>query len=644
MDKVLLINPDLAAAAEEVTELSRRGLKIIPAANYLDAVLKLRENGSIQTILTEWEIPVSDGAGDMIRGPETFTEFLKIRYDVNIFLYTRDRNPRNVSFGGQLNGYFYKGDGDFDDIALKVRAEVISSKNRAPFFEKLVEYSRRANDGWHTPGHAAGYSVKRSPVARDFYEFFGPNLFASDLSVSVPALDSLLQPGGVIKEAQELAARAFSARHTFFSTNGTSTSNKVLLQTLVRPGEAVILDRNCHKSVHYGIIISGAEPIYLMPSVNNLHGIFGPVPKRRIVETMDRAIAAGKRVKVLFLTNCTYDGLIYDIADIVRAAHDRGIKVVVDEAWFGYARFHHEFYPCAMAAGADYSTQSTHKTMSAFSQASMIHVQDPDFEGIRDFFLENFNMHTSTSPQYPMIASLDVARKQMAMEGYTLLSRALEMSSFLTGAVNSLKKFRVLELRDLISDEIRDDGVRLDRTKITIDVSGTGLAGKEIEHILQTRHNIQIEKTTFNTISVLITIGATDSKIQRLFLALESIEHGAGNATPQRNRVLSDFRLTLSRMRFRPRDAFYCPGEKIMLRDAVDRVSSAMVVPYPPGIPLLVPGQVVTPEIVETLETYKDFGVEIHGLSGAELSVITAGAEADLAGRGCAVEDITVFR
>jgi arginine/lysine/ornithine decarboxylase len=260
-----------------------------------------------------------------------------------------------------------------------------------------------------------------------------------------------------------------------------------------------------------------------MPSINN-YGIFGPVPKKRIYETMDKAIKAGKKLKALILTNCTYDGLIYDIEDIVREAHKRNIKVIIDEAWFGYARFHPEFYPCAMTAGADYATQSTHKTMSAFSQASMIHVNDPDFERIRDFFMENFCLHSSTSPQYPMIASLDVARKQMVMEGYSLLSGALKLSDSLKKSINSLQKFRVLELEDMISDEIKDDHINLDRTKVTIDISKSGFSSKEVEHLLASKHDIQIEKSTFNTITILITIGSTRSKINRLFLALENLE------------------------------------------------------------------------------------------------------------------------
>ncbi len=640
--KVLLINPNLSSLLDEEKELAARGLKIVAASNFDEAIEYLKKDGTIHALLTEWELITEQRKARKISGREMINEFLKIRYDVNIFLYTNERNAQKVLNGENLNGYFYKGDRDFDDIAVKVRAEFINSKFRAPFFEKLMEYSKKASDAWHTPGHASGYSVKNSPWMSDFYNFFGQNLFTSDISVSVPMLDSLLNPKGVIKEAQELAARAFSARRTFFSTNGTSTSNKILLQTLVKPGECVILDRNCHKSVHYGIIISGAEPIYLMPSVNNNFGIFGPVPKKRIIEAMDRAIEMGKKVKVLLLTNCTYDGLIYDIADIVKEAHKRNIKVIVDEAWFGYARFHYEFYPCAMAAGADYATQSTHKTMSAFSQASMIHVSDPDFEQIEDFFMENLNMHTSTSPQYPMIASLDAARKQMALEGYSLLSRALEMSDTLTKAINSLKKFRVLELKDLISDEIKNDRVRLDKTKLTIDVSQTGMTAKEIEHILSNKYNIQIEKTTFNTLSVLITIGATQSKINRLYFALENIEKSSGNANGQsKGKILNHFKLTLSPMKFRPRYAFfYCSGEKLMLREAKNRISTAMIVPYPPGIPLLVPGQLITEEIIEILEFYRDYGVEIHGLNNGEINVMKKSEEEELTRRGIDIKDV----
>ncbi len=620
---VLLIDKEQDTLKKTSRELSSRGLNIIICSSFEGACDHLRENGSIHAILTEWEILKARKSKEIIKGLDVLKEFKALRNEVNIFLYTGITDIRQLSGGGIINGYFFKGEDAWDDIVHKVKAQV-DDKNRAPFYEQLVKYANKAKDSWHTPGHASGNSVRNSPYVKDYFDFFGENLFTSDVSVSVPELDSLLHPEGVIKEAQELAAGAFNAKYTFFTTNGTSTSNKILIQSLLKPGDAILLDRNCHKSVHYGVIIAGAEPLYLTPSVNNKYGIFGPIPKKRIIEAMDEAIEQKKRLKAIIITNCTYDGLIYDISSIVEEAHKRNVKVIVDEAWFGYANFHREFYPNAMAAGADYATQSTHKTMSAFSQASMIHVNDPDFEERQDFFMENLNMHASTSPQYPMIASLDVARKQMQMEGYSLLSRVLKMSDELRASINSLEKFRVLELEDLISDEIKDDNIRLDRTKLTIDISKSGYTSKELEHILLSKHNIQIEKSTYNTITILLTIGATYSRINRLYLALESIEKTSGNRTSNGSeKILKHFKLSISPIKYRPRFAFYSDGEEIALRDALNKVASRMVTPYPPGIPLLVPGQLITQEIIDTLIFYRDYGVEIHGMHGSMVHVLT---------------------
>lgn len=635
---ILLIDPEVKRLRETALLLEKQGMKMLTAKNVAEADKLLLNDGTIQAVLTSWKVPLDDQKSTSLVGEELFMHITKIRFEVDIFLFTNKTADDINATGGLLSGYFYRGDNDYEDIASKIHSVLYNGKIKAPFFDALVDYSNTTRDSWHTPGHAGGFSVKNSPWVKDFYEFFGHNMFASDLSVSVPALDSLLDPKGVIKEAQELAARAFGSRYTFFATNGTSTSNKILIQTLLKPGDAILLDRNCHKSVHYGVIISGAEPIYLMPSVNNKYGIFGPIPKKQIIEKMDKAIADGKKLKAIILTNCTYDGLIYDIADIVKEAHARGIKIIVDEAWFGYAHFHPEFAPCAMEAGADYATQSTHKTMSAFSQASMIHVQDPDFEKNREFFTENLNMHTSTSPQYTMIASLDIARKQMVLEGYSLLSNALKLSEMLKKSVNSLKKFRVLELEDLISEEVANDNIRLDKTKVTIDVTHSGYTAHEVERILMTKHNIQVEKTTFNTLTLLITIGTTQSKINRLYFALESIERMSGNQSEAAvNEIWKDFKLKLSPIKYLPRFAFYADAEMMPLRNAIGRICATMIVPYPPGIPFLVPGQLITEDIVNALQVYRDYNVEIHGLSEGLIKVCTVEEEKQLADKGHAV-------
>ncbi|MET0384103.1 MAG: beta-eliminating lyase-related protein [Burkholderiaceae bacterium] len=514
-----------------------------------------------------------------------------------------------------VQGYFHRGERDFDGWARILAAEV-AEKAATPFYDELKNYVHMAKDSWHTPGHAGGDSFKGSPWVGDFHDFAGENLLRADLSVSVGMLDSLLHPTGVIVQAQRLAAQAFGARKTYFATNGTSTANKVIFQTLLAPGDKLLLDRNCHKSVHHGVILSGARPHYLDSSVNLKYGLFGPVPRATVMD----AIARNPDARALILTSCTYDGLRYDLAPIVRAAHDAGIKVIVDEAWYGHARFHPALRPTALESGADYVTQSTHKVLSAFSQASMIHVNDPEFD--EHLFRENFNMHASTSPQYNLIASLDVARKQAVMEGYRLLERSLNYAQELRDKIDATGAFRALQLADLLPAELGGDGIRLDPTKITIDISACGFSSDELRAELFGRFNIQVEKSTHNTLTLLLTIGTTRSKVSRLFdallrLAKERRPVRAGAHLPELPRF--------TRLACLPRDAFYEVGERLPLLDEGGRPNAALegrvccdqITPYPPGIPVLVPGQVIASEITvfltRIMRTRKS--IEVHGLA-----------------------------
>uniref|UniRef100_A0A1I8HG80 OKR_DC_1 domain-containing protein n=1 Tax=Macrostomum lignano TaxID=282301 RepID=A0A1I8HG80_9PLAT len=401
-----------------------------------------------------------------------------------------------------VDGYFNRDESDYSGWFRILSAE-LAEKSATPFYDALKTYVKMAKDSWHTPGHSGGDSLRNSPWVGDFYDF---HMLRADLSVSVPMLDSLMHPKGVIAAAQSLAAKAFGARKTYFATNGASTTNKVIFQTLLAPGDKLLLDRNCHKSVHYGVILSDCRPVYMDCSARPQFGIFGPVPKRAIYE----AIKANPDAKAIILTNCTYDGLLYDLKPIVEAAHSAGIKVIIDEAWYAFARFHPAFRPTALEAGADYVTQSSHKTLTAFSQASMVHVNDPAFD--EHLFRENFNMYASTSPQYGLIASLDVGRKQAVMEGYRLLDRTVKLSGELRQKINSTGVFRVLELEDLLPEELQQDGIRLDPTKLTVDISKSGYSAQELQQILFERFNIQGEKRTFNTITLLLSMGTTGSK------------------------------------------------------------------------------------------------------------------------------------
>jgi arginine decarboxylase len=540
-----------------------------------------------------------------------------LRPELDLYiLIEKEREDEVVDtlFAEAVDGYFYREERDYRGMYRILNAQ-IAERARTPFYDALCAYVLAAKDAWHTPGHSSGDSLRGSPWVNDFYEFMGEHAFDADLSVSAKALDSLMEPTGVIAEAQQMAAKAFGARKTFFATNGTSTSNKVILQTLIAPGEKLLLDRNCHKSVHHGVVLSGAQPVYLDSSVNRQYGVFGPVPRATIL----RAISEHPDAQLLVLTSCTYDGLRYDLKPIIDAAHASNIKVLIDEAWYGHARFHPDLRPTALESGADYVTQSMHKTLSAFSQAAMIHVNDPGFR--EHIFRENFNMHTSTSPMYSMIASLDVGRKQAVLEGYKLLERTLMLAAELRQQINSTGVFRVLELEDLLPEEVRHDNIRLDPTKITIDISSCGMTVDELQQELFTRFNITVEKSTVNTLTLLLTIGTTRSKCSRLYDALMRI---AREKRTSRRLYRTPDLPPFTELVYLPRDAYYAGGELIALLDDNDqpnqeligRICADQIVPYPPGIPVLVPGQLITDNIVEFLIRYLrvQSKVELHGV------------------------------
>jgi arginine decarboxylase len=548
---------------------------------------------------------------------ELVRRITRLRPELDVYILIAQEKEDDVVdalFAEAVDGYFYREERDYRGIYRILNAQ-IQERARTPFYDQLKNYVWMAKDQWHTPGHSSGESLRGSPWVNDFYDFMGEHVFDADLSVSVPMLDSLMEPTGVIAEAQAMAAKAFGAKRTFFATNGTSTANKVIFQTLLAPGEKLLLDRNCHKSVHHGVVLSGAHPVYLDSALNKKYGLYGPVPKKILL----REIKKHPDAQALILTSCTYDGLRYDLAPIVEAAHQRGIKVIVDEAWYGFARFHPAFRPTALEAGADYATQSTHKVLSAFSQASMIHVNDPGFR--EHLFRENFNMHTSTSPQYSLIASLDVARKQAVMEGFKLLSRTLELAAEVKKLVNSTRVFRVLELDDLLPEQVRHDGIRLDPTKVTIDISGCGYTVDDLQKVLFERYNIQTEKSTFNTLTLLLTIGTTRSKVSRLYDALMRI---AREGRQPRRLVQTPEIPGFTKLKYLPRDAYYCGGELLPVLDEREHVNQKLagricadqIVPYPPGIPVLVPGQLITRNVSEYVANLlrSQKRMEMHGI------------------------------
>lgn len=604
ISKVLLVVPEagfrrtLQKALQQAAKSLDNpfGIQFLGCETAEEAMAIAKGDGDLQTVLVDVGARASSAAEELVQW------LYALRPELDLYvLVEQDRDEAVVALMNReaIDGYFIRDEFDARGWFRIIQAE-LREKSHMPFFEALHEYVLMAKDAWHTPGHSSGDSLRHSPWVWEFHEFLGDQVLRADLSVSVDMLDSLLEPKGVVARAQEKAALAFGAKQTFFATNGTSTANKVIFQTLLAPGDKLLLDRNCHKSVHHGVVLSGVWPIYLNSSVNRKYGLFGPVSKQVIFA----AIKAHPDAKALILTSCTYDGLRYDLKPIIDAAHASGIKVIIDEAWFGHARFHPEFRPTALECGADYATQSTHKTLSALSQASMIHVNDPEFEA--HLFRENYNMHTSTSPQYSIIGSLDVARRQAMMEGYKLLERTLELAAELRKAIDATGVFHALTLKELLPAEVRKDGIKLDPTKVTIDISASGYTVQDFQRVLFDRFNIQVEKSTFNTVTLLLTIGTTRSKVSRLCDALARL---ARESHSPRRLLRAPEIAEFTELRYLPRDAFYCSGEFVPLIDEDEKANPAIfgricadqITPYPPGIPALVPGQLVTQAIVQYL-------------------------------------------
>ncbi len=441
--KVLVVDDELEAkntvgrALRSIAdELGDRGIGVISALTAEDGWTAFISNADIGCVLVDWD---GGAAGDweQARSHQLISGIRRRNRDIPIFLtaerFAVDQIP--VSALAEMIDLLWKAEDTPTFMAGRIEQAMITYADTLlpPFFKELVRYADEYKYAWHTPGHMGGVAFLKSPAGRRFFDFFGENVLRSDLSISVPELGSLLPHSGVVGEAERSAARAFGADRTMFVTNGTSTSNKIVWHGRVTEGDVVLVDRNCHKSVEHALIMTGAVPVYLMPT-RNPYGIIGPIPLSEFSETSIRQklkqspLIDGDgpaKVRMAVVTNSTYDGICYRVPDIMARAAACVENLHFDEAWFAYAAFH-ELYGGRFGMHDEsnvadlpvvFATQSTHKLLAAFSQASMIHIRDRHVPEARkvdfDRFNEAFMMHTSTSPQYGIIASLDVASRMM---------------------------------------------------------------------------------------------------------------------------------------------------------------------------------------------------------------------------------------
>jgi arginine decarboxylase len=605
----------------------------------------------------------------------------------------------------------------------------VAARYRTPFFSALKEYSHRPTGVFHALPISQGKSIVNSHWIKDMVGFYGLEVFMAETSATCGGLDSLLEPTGPLRESQQLAAKAYGSRHTYFVTNGTSTANKIVTQALVAPGDIVLLDRNCHQSHHYGMMLAGANVVYLEAYPLNDYSMYGAVPLREIKSKLLALKRAGKldRVKMMSLTNCTFDGIVYDVERVMEEclAIKPDLVFLWDEAWFAFARFHPVYRTRTAMASARalrerlqdtdyrgrfeeylatdvedepsdedlldrrlmpdpararvrvYATQSTHKTLTALRQGSMIHVFDQDFDQkVAEPFHEAYMAHTSTSPNYQILASLDLGRRQVALEGVELVQRQIENAMQLRDAIDNhplLSKYmRCLRTSDLIPDEFRPSAIAqplrsglrnmmaawdqdefvLDPSRITLYIGSTGYDGDTFKREqLMDRYGIQINKTSRNSVLFMTNIGTTRSSVAFLVEVLVNIareldqdisemslgerehfeqavfrltemslplpdfsgfhpvflDHSGSEPTPEGD-VRRAFYLS-----YEDTNCEYLTGNQIdeRLDAGVDIVSATYVTPYPPGFPVLVPGQVFSHEILQFM---RDLDTpEIHG-------------------------------
>ena len=472
-----------------------------------------------------------------------------------------------------------------------------------PLFDAMLSLATSRKLSFHTPGHKSGKGISTR-----FRKYVGPNIFSIDLT-TLDEVDSLQKPRGVIREAQQLAAEAYGSEASFFLLNGTSGGNHAMILSACQPGEDVLVARNVHQSVVTGLILSGARPIYFLPEANHELKMAMNVS----FKATKAAIDVHPSAKTLILSSPNYYGITADLERIIPYAHLKGLVVLVDEAHGPHLHFHPQLPCAANDAGADCSVQSTHKIIGGMTQASMLHVRGKQINITR--LTSVLRQMQTTSPSYILMASLDLARMQMVTEGEKLLDKTIYLAEKARRQINAIPYLSCFGKRDLPGAGMEDVSFDLDVTKLTISVEGLGLSGFEVSRILNQYHQIQVEMADPVHILVIVSIGDRQDDLNRLIGALQAISKekafdGAKKALFPEADLPPLSECTL----LSPREAFFKPKEYLSLEVSEGKLSSDMVTIYPPGIPILIPGEIITPEIVNYLKKCSMLGAIVDGL------------------------------
>jgi len=471
-------------------------------------------------------------------------------------------------------------------------------QSKTPLFDAMVSLAESRKVSFHTPGHKSGKGISTR-----FRKFVGPRVFSIDLTC-LDEVDSLQKPRGVIKESQELAAEIYGADQSYFLVNGTSGGNQAMVVASLNPGEPVLVTRNVHKSVISGMIMTGCQPVFI--PFRTEHGASFPLNygTRDILDSIDRH----SEIRTLYLTSPNYYGVTIDLVRVAEAAHAKGMRVLLDEAHGPHLHFHPELPSSGMAAGIDLAVQSTHKIIGGMTQASMLHARKERID--LDRLSTVLRYLQTTSPSYILMASLDLARMQMATEGVKLLGRALELARWARMKIREIPGLRCANRTEIQAMSGGEND--LDETKLTIDVRGWGVSGYQISQRLNLEFGIQVEMADIDHVLVIVSIGDHRGDLERLvnaLIALSRENHRQASRSPVPSMVFFD-----NLLRMTPREAFFAQHETVPLEDSTGRIASDIVTVYPPGVPLLVPGEEITAPVIDTLCRFRDSGATMDGL------------------------------
>ena len=474
------------------------------------------------------------------------------------------------------------------------------SQSSAPVYEALTKHMKNRVVRLDVPGHKGG---RMNKPLRDF---LGEQCLRCDVN-SMKNLDNLCHPTSVIKDAEELAAEAFGAQHAFFIVNGTTAAVQTMVFTACKAGEKIIMPRNVHRSAINALVVCGAVPVYVNPGTDKRLGI----PLGMAVEDVEKAITENPDAKAVLVNNPTYYGICSDLKRIVELAHKHGMLVLADEAHGTHFYFGEDLPVNAMAAGADMAAVSIHKTGGSLTQSSLLLCSKSVSEG---YVRQIINLTQTTSGSYLLMVSLDMARRNLALNGKEMFAKAREYVKYASGEINKIGGYYAFG-HDLVNGR---DIFAFDDTKLSVHTRAVGLAGVEVYDLLRDEYDIQIEFGDIGNILAIVSAGDRELEIERFISALSEIKRLYSKDPAG----LFDHEYINPIVKVTPQKAFYSEKKAVPVGESCGKVCAEFVMCYPPGIPILAPGEMITTDIINYINYCKEKGCLMTGTEDLDINYI----------------------